>query len=166
MRSWNIPWGVVLAGFPVENSNFPFVLIPMLSNPSFAILISTLKITMMERKGEKQKKNNIPCHHRISCEFEGLSFSFPFQPHLETNVMSRGLVVENPKTRDIIKFHSSYYKNTTEVNFEGEVLVYVTPVSRKKSIIKKRRSYTAVNFCPFTISWPLNQVSQRSRFSN
>ncbi|KAM7429736.1 Chitinase domain-containing protein 1 [Porites harrisoni] len=48
-------------------------------------------------------------------------------PHLETNVMSRGLVVENPKTRDIIKFHSSYYKNTTEVNFEGEVLVYVTP---------------------------------------
>ena len=46
--------------------------------------------------------------------------------------MSSGLVVENPKTRDIIKFHSSYYKNTTEVNFEGEVLVYVTPVSRKK----------------------------------
>ena len=87
----------------------------MLSNPSFAILISTLKITIMERKGEKQKKNNILCHHRISCEFEGLSFSFPFQPHLETNVMSRGLVVENPKTRDIIKFHSSYYKNTTEV---------------------------------------------------
>ena len=78
--------------------------------------------------------------------------------------MSRGLVVENPKTRDIIKFHSSYYKNTTEVNFEGEVLVYVTPVSRKKSIIKKQRSYTAVNFCPFTISWPLNQVSQRPRF--
>ena len=120
----------------------------------------------MERKGEKQKKNNILCHHRISCEFEGLYFSFPFQPHLETNVMSRGLVVENPKTRDIIKFHSSYYKNTTEVNFEGEVLVYVTPVSRKKRIIKKRRSYTAVNFCPSTISWPLNQVSQRSRFSN
>ena len=78
--------------------------------------------------------------------------------------MSRGLVVENPKTRDIIKFHSSYYKNTTEVNFEGEVLVYVTPVSRKKSIIKNQRSYTAVNFCPFTISWPLNQVSQRPRF--
>lgn len=42
MRSWNIPWGVVLAGFPVENSNFLFVLIRMLSNPSFAILISTL----------------------------------------------------------------------------------------------------------------------------
>lgn len=78
--------------------------------------------------------------------------------------MSRGLVVENPKTRDIIKFHSSYYKNTTEVNFEGEVLVYVTPVSRKKSIIKNQRSYTAVNFCPFTISLPLNQVSQRPRF--
>lgn len=78
--------------------------------------------------------------------------------------MSRGLVVENPKTRDIIKFHSSYYKNTTEVNFEGEVLVYVTPVSRKKSIIKNQRSYTAVNFCPFTILWPLNQVSPRPRF--
>lgn len=164
MRSWNIPWGVVLAGFPVENSNFLSVLIPVLSDPSFAILISTLKYTIKERKGGKQKKNNLPYHLRISCEVEEVSFSNPFQPHLETNVMSRGLVVENPKTRDIIKFHSSYYKNTTEVNFEGEVLVYVTPVSRKKSIIKNQRSYTAVNFCPFTISWPLNQVSQRPRF--
>ena len=52
-----------------------------------------------------------------------------FQTHPQTNVTSRGLVVENPKTRDIIKFHSSYYKNVTEVNFEGDVLVYVTPVS-------------------------------------
>ena len=52
-----------------------------------------------------------------------------FQTRPQTNVTSRGLVVENPKTRDIIKFHSSYYKNVTEVNFEGDVLVYVTPVS-------------------------------------
>ena len=56
MRSWNIPWGVILAGFPVENSNFLSVLVPMLSDPSFAILISTLKNTTKERKGEKQKK--------------------------------------------------------------------------------------------------------------
>ena len=38
-------------------------------------------------------------------------------------------MAENAKTRDIIKFHSSYYKNVTEVNFERDVLVYVTPVS-------------------------------------
>ncbi|PFX18879.1 Chitinase domain-containing protein 1 [Stylophora pistillata] len=44
-----------------------------------------------------------------------------------TNVTARGLVVENPKTRDIIKFHSSYYKNVSEINFSGDVLVYVTP---------------------------------------
>lgn len=44
-----------------------------------------------------------------------------------SNVTSRGLVVENPRTRDIVKFHSLYYQNVTEVNFGGEVLVYVTP---------------------------------------
>ncbi|XP_015757478.1 PREDICTED: chitinase domain-containing protein 1-like [Acropora digitifera] len=44
-----------------------------------------------------------------------------------SNVTSRGLVVENPRTRDIVKFHSLYYKNVSEVNFGGEVLVYVTP---------------------------------------
>lgn len=54
MRSWNIPWGVVLAGFPVENSNFLFVLIRMLSNPSFAILISTLSLKY--NKGEKRRQ--------------------------------------------------------------------------------------------------------------
>lgn len=54
----------------------------------------------------------------------------PFQSRPpNTNVTTRGLVVENPRTRDIIKFHNSYYKNLTEVNFGGEVLVYVTPVS-------------------------------------
>lgn len=42
---------------------------------------------------------------------------------------ARGLVVENPRTREIIKFHSSYYKNVSEINFERDVLVYVTPVS-------------------------------------
>jgi len=45
----------------------------------------------------------------------------------ETNVTARGLVVENPRTRDIIKFHSSYYKNVSEIHFDGDVLVYVTP---------------------------------------
>jgi len=45
----------------------------------------------------------------------------------DSNVTARGLVVENPRTRDIIKFHSSYYKNLTEVNFDGDILVYVTP---------------------------------------
>lgn len=45
----------------------------------------------------------------------------------EANVTARGLVVENPRTRDIIKFHSSYYKNVSEINFERDVLVYVTP---------------------------------------
>lgn len=44
-----------------------------------------------------------------------------------TNVTARGLVVENPRTRDIVKLHSLYYKNATEINFQGEVLVYVTP---------------------------------------
>ena len=66
MRSWNIPWGVVVAGFPVENSNFLFVLIRMLSNPSFAILISTLKYNLKERKGDKQKKKIIS--HAITAE--------------------------------------------------------------------------------------------------
>lgn len=45
----------------------------------------------------------------------------------DSNVTARGLVVENPRTRDIIKFHSSYYKNVSEVNFNGDVLVYVAP---------------------------------------
>ena len=54
---------------------------------------------------------------------------FVYQGRPDSNVTARGLVVENPRTRDIIKFHSSYYKNVSEVNFNGDVLVYVAPVS-------------------------------------
>ena len=56
-------------------------------------------------------------------------FFFFSQTRPNSNVTARGLVVENPRTRDIIKFHSSYYKNLSEINFGGDVLVYVAPVS-------------------------------------
>lgn len=37
--------------------------------------------------------------------------------------------MENLRIRDIIKFYNLYYKNLIEVNFGGEVLVYVILVS-------------------------------------
>ena len=56
------------------------------------------------------------------------------QVHLaSSNVTDRGLVTRNPRTKDIIKFHSAYHKNVSDRNFAGDVLVYVTPVSWREN---------------------------------
>lgn len=45
------------------------------------------------------------------------------------NVTARGLVTENPRVRDVIKHYNIYSKDVSAKNFEGDILVYVTPVS-------------------------------------
>ena len=55
-------------------------------------------------------------------------------------------MTENPKTRDIIKFHGVYYKNVGETNFDGDVLVYITPVSELvySSLCPKNNDYSII----------------------
>lgn len=55
---------------------------------------------------------------------------FPQTLHSDKNVQDRGLVVTDPKAKDIILEHRSYCsKKTKERHFSGDVLGYITPVS-------------------------------------
>uniref|UniRef100_A0A8C7A1C6 Chitinase domain containing 1 n=1 Tax=Nothoprocta perdicaria TaxID=30464 RepID=A0A8C7A1C6_NOTPE len=48
--------------------------------------------------------------------------------HSDKNVQNRGLVVVDPKAKDIILEHKSYcFKEIKERHFSGDVLGYVTP---------------------------------------
>ena len=48
----------------------------------------------------------------------------------DKTVMERGLVQENPKTKDVHKEHANYCNTKAEEKqFAGDVLGYVTPVS-------------------------------------
>ena len=97
---------------------------------------------------------------------------FVYQGRPDSNVTARGLVVENPRTRDIIKFHSSYYKNVSEVNFNGDVLVYVAPVSGNidnyQQLISWKRSlqlgscFIISFYVPSNLVWVVNSASYRS----
>lgn len=50
--------------------------------------------------------------------------------HSDKTVQERGLVVVDPKAKDIILEHRSYCsKKMKERHFSGDVLGYVTPVS-------------------------------------
>ncbi|XP_034950775.1 chitinase domain-containing protein 1 isoform X1 [Chelonus insularis] len=46
---------------------------------------------------------------------------------INQSVFDRGLVVENPKSTDILKESGLYHKNTKVKNFPNEVLGYITP---------------------------------------
>ena len=53
------------------------------------------------------------------------------------NVLSRGLVTESVKVKDILKEHQSYCDLEREIkHFKGNTLAYVTPVSKELYIIK------------------------------
>lgn len=57
----------------------------------------------------------------------------PQMLHSDKNVQDRGLVVVDPKAKDIIVEHRSYCsKKMKERHFSGDVLGYVTPVSSYK----------------------------------
>ncbi|XP_031849883.1 chitinase domain-containing protein 1 [Nomia melanderi] len=45
----------------------------------------------------------------------------------DQDVFSRSLVVKNPKPHDIIRESGTYFSNTTNRRFKGEVLGYITP---------------------------------------
>ena len=47
---------------------------------------------------------------------------------VDENVVTRELVTKQPSPADIVKECGAYYRKTSERNFTGEVLGYVTPV--------------------------------------
>lgn len=57
-------------------------------------------------------------------------YVFQPQPKLsDQNVVGRGLVQEDAKSKDILKEHKAYCDTGREVKvFQGETLAYVTPV--------------------------------------
>lgn len=48
-------------------------------------------------------------------------------------VIDRNLLTKSPSSKHILQNHQAYYKDTTESNFEGLVLGFVTPVRCKPS---------------------------------
>lgn len=45
------------------------------------------------------------------------------------NVIERNLIEDEPAAKDIFIENAAYYRNTSVRQFDGPVLVYVTPVS-------------------------------------
>lgn len=53
---------------------------------------------------------------------------------MDQDVFQRNLVVENPKSQDILRESSQYFQDTKRRNLKADVLGYITPVSNFGSV--------------------------------
>ncbi|XP_017881103.1 chitinase domain-containing protein 1 [Ceratina calcarata] len=106
----------------------------------FLLIISLLLIQSSTTQGKSNKKSK----GKIEIK----------NGPVDQDVFSRNLVVQNPRTADIIRESGTYYSNTTRRRFHGEVLGYITPWNNNGLKIAKifHGKFTMVS--PVWLSFP------------
>ena len=93
------------------------------------------------------------------CYFAPVLISFAFQTKeltidkspADSDVHQRGLVVENARSKDILKEHARCHQESAEeAKFSASNLVYVTPVRSHSSVNMKMTILLFAHLCSFT----------------